>query len=111
MVHTARRQIPFAHREKTQAMPSDAPPFPGGIGRVLLCLACLAAAPSASAGPADKIYTPKVEKGETGIEFRSGYRIFGDSRDAIAYDAAVLAGLNAAAPDAMLRFEIEYEIY
>lgn len=66
-------------------MPSDAPPsFPGGIGRALLCLACVAAASSASAGPADKVYAPKVEKGETEIEFRSGYRIFGDGRDAYA---------------------------
>lgn len=33
------------------------------------------------------------------------------SGNKIAYDAAVLAGVNGAAPDTTLRFEIEYEMY
>jgi hypothetical protein len=43
-----------------------------------LCLALLGllAAPVAHAGPADKVYAPIVEQGETELEFRGGYRDF-----------------------------------
>ena len=47
-----------------------------------LVLACAAAAaPAALAGPADKVYRPLVEKGETELEFRGGYRDEGDGAD------------------------------
>ena len=47
-----------------------------------LTLACaLSASSLAIAGPADKVYRPIVEKGETEIEFRSGYRDFADGPD------------------------------
>jgi hypothetical protein len=41
--------------------------------RSLLALALLAATSTALAGPADKVYRPIVEKGETEIELRGGY--------------------------------------
>lgn len=45
----------------------------------LLALACgFAVAPAVLAGPADKVYRPIVEKGETEIELRGGYRDLGD---------------------------------
>lgn len=47
--------------------------------RGILALACLAATSVAFAGPADKVYTIEVEKGETEFEFRSGYRFFDGS--------------------------------
>ncbi len=40
---------------------------------------------SAFAGPADKIYRPFVEKGETEFEFRGGYRDYADGPDQRAY--------------------------
>jgi len=50
-----------------------------------LTLACaLSASSLAIAGPADKVYRPLVEKGETEIEFRSGYRDFADGPDVYA---------------------------
>jgi hypothetical protein len=51
------------------------------FARITVCLACLSAASAAFAGPADKVYTLKVEKGETEIEFRSGYQSFDGSPD------------------------------
>ena len=47
----------------------------------LLALALAAAASSALAGPADRVYRPIVEKGETEIELRGGYFDFGDGAD------------------------------
>ena len=47
----------------------------------LLALALTAAASSALAGPADRVYRPIVEKGETEIELRGGYFDFGDGAD------------------------------
>jgi hypothetical protein len=50
-----------------------------------VALALLAGAASpALAGPADKVYRPIVEKGETELEFRSGYRDFSDGPDVYA---------------------------
>lgn len=50
--------------------------------RSLLVVAiALAASTSAIAGPANKVYRPMVEKGETEFEFRGGYRDFGGSAD------------------------------
>jgi hypothetical protein len=53
--------------------------------RVALGLLVLAGSLSASslamAGPAAKVYRPVVEKGETEIELRSGYRDFADAPD------------------------------
>ena len=50
--------------------------------RSLLALAiALAASTSAIAGPANKVYRPIVEKGETEFEFRGGYRAFGGGAD------------------------------
>lgn len=46
----------------------------------VLALAVCAASP-ALAGPAEKVYRPFVEKGETEFELRSGYRAFGDGPD------------------------------
>lgn len=49
---------------------------------VLLALAAaLLASPRAEAGPADKVYRPVVEYGETEVELRGGY--LADERDAI----------------------------
>jgi hypothetical protein len=46
----------------------------------LLCLAMgLGASGSALAGPADIVYLPIVEKGETEFELAGGYRSFGDA--------------------------------
>jgi hypothetical protein len=39
----------------------------------------------ASAGPANKVYRPIVEKGETELEFRGGYRDYGSSPNEYAY--------------------------
>jgi hypothetical protein len=47
----------------------------------LLALALLGGASSALAGPADRVYRPTVEKGETEIELRGGYFDFGDGAD------------------------------
>lgn len=47
----------------------------------LLALALAGAASSALAGPADRVYRPIVEKGETEIELRGGYFDFGDGAD------------------------------
>jgi hypothetical protein len=47
----------------------------------LLALALLGAASTALAGPADRVYRPIVEKGETEIELRGGYFDFGDGAD------------------------------
>jgi len=44
----------------------------------LLALSLLAASSAAFAGPADTVYRPIVEKGETEFEFRSGYFDFED---------------------------------
>lgn len=53
--------------------------------RGLLALACSLSIPSlATAGPADKVYRPIVEKGETELEFRSGYRDFANAPDVYA---------------------------
>ena len=50
-----------------------------------VALALLAGAASpAFAGPADKVYRPFVEKGETEFEFRSGYRDFSGGPDVYA---------------------------
>jgi hypothetical protein len=43
---------------------------------LFLALLGLLAAPAAQAGPADTVYLPIVEKGETEFEFRGGYRDF-----------------------------------
>ncbi|HAZ08044.1 MAG TPA: hypothetical protein DCZ01_05870 [Elusimicrobia bacterium] len=52
----------------------------------LLAVAVSALASSAAlAGPANKVYSPIVEKGETEIEFRGGYRQFDDATDSYAY--------------------------
>jgi hypothetical protein len=51
----------------------------------VLALALGFAASSASAGPADKVYRPIVEKGETEIELRGGYLDFGDGADEYAW--------------------------
>ncbi len=45
----------------------------------------LATSVSAIAGPADKVYMPIVEKGETEVEFRGGYRDFDRGSDEYAY--------------------------
>ncbi len=48
----------------------------------LLALACsLFASSVAIAGPADKVYRPIVEKGETEIEWRGGFRDYGSAAD------------------------------
>ena len=47
---------------------------------IVLALAVGAASP-ALAGPADKVYRPIVEKGETEFELRSGYRSYGGGPD------------------------------
>jgi hypothetical protein len=52
------------------------PTIQANLARSLFFLACTVAASFAFAGPADKVYTIKVEKGETEIEFRSGYQSF-----------------------------------
>ena len=50
-----------------------------------------------------------------GDKHSAGPALFGVKRLAngnkLAYDAAVLAGINAAAPDTTIRFELEYEMY
>ena len=50
-----------------------------------------------------------------GATHAAGPAVFGlkrlAGRDKIRYNAAVLAGLNAAAPDATVRFQVEYEMY
>jgi hypothetical protein len=50
-----------------------------------------------------------------GATHSAGPALFGmkrvAGRDKIRYNAAVLAGLNSAAPDATLRFQVEYEMY
>lgn len=52
----------------------------------LLALAIgLAASSSALAGPANKVYAPVVEKGETEFELRGGYRDFDGGPDEYAY--------------------------
>jgi hypothetical protein len=43
-----------------------------------LALLALAIAPAAVAGPADTVYQPIVEQGETEFEVRGGFRDFGD---------------------------------
>ncbi len=45
----------------------------------------ICASSAALAGPADKVYRPFVEKGETEFEFRGGYRDFGAGPDEYAY--------------------------
>jgi hypothetical protein len=45
----------------------------------------LLASGAAMAGPADKVYVPIVEKGETEIEFRSGYRDFNNGANEYAH--------------------------
>jgi len=63
-------------------------PFRRPLVRSLLALACgIAAAPAALAGPADKVYRPIVEKGETEIEIRGGYFDFHDGADEYAWVA------------------------
>lgn len=49
--------------------------------RLVLAVTCAVASFAAVAGPADKVYVPKVEKGETEIEFRSGYRSYDGAAD------------------------------
>lgn len=45
----------------------------------------LVASTSAVAGPADKVYSPIVEQGETEFEFRGGYRDFDGAADQYAF--------------------------
>jgi hypothetical protein len=53
----------------------------------LLALALSAASLTATAGPADKVYRPIVEKGETEVEIRGGYFDLHDSADEYAWVA------------------------
>ena len=53
--------------------------------RLALLALALFASGTVLAGPADKVYTPKVEKGETEFELRGGYRDFADGPDEYAY--------------------------
>lgn len=62
---------------------------PGKDMRVVFSLLALSvsllASSAALAGPANKVYSPIVEKGETEIEFRGGYRQFDNAADSYAY--------------------------
>jgi hypothetical protein len=66
------------------------------FARPLLALACAAAfAPAALAGPADKVYRPIVEKGETELELRGGYRDFHAGADEYAWVFDIGYGVTA----------------
>lgn len=54
------------------------------LSLLVLAVGLLASA-AALAGPADKVYLPVVEKGETEVEFRGGYRDFNAGVDQYAY--------------------------
>lgn len=60
----------------------------------LLALALAAAATPAFAGPADTVYRPIVEKGETEFEFRAGYRTFDGAPDEHAGIFAIAHGVT-----------------
>jgi len=63
--------------------------------RSLLALAIgLLASSAALAGPADKVYLPTVEKGETEFELRSGYRDYADGDDEYASVFAIGYGVT-----------------
>ena len=57
---------------------------PVSLSLLALAVGCFASA-SAVAGPADKVYKPIVEKGETEFELRGGYRNFSGGPDQYAY--------------------------
>ena len=57
------------------------PPLRRALPRSLLLVLAATAASPAFAGPADKVYRPVVEKGETEFEWRGGYRDYGNGPD------------------------------
>lgn len=57
----------------------------GAWPRIAALAFAICASSTAIAGPADKVYRPFVEKGETEFEFRGGYRDFGNGPDEYAY--------------------------
>jgi len=57
------------------------------IASLSLLLLALGFSASALAGPADRVYRPIVEKGETEVEIRGGYFDFGDEADEYAWVA------------------------
>ncbi len=63
--------------------------------RGLIAAAGLAFAGAAAAGPADKVYLPAVEAGETEFEFRGGYQDGGATDDEQQYVFDVGYGVNA----------------
>ncbi len=60
----------------------------------LLIASSLLASPALLAGPADKVYSPIVEKGETEVEFRGGYRNFDSGPNEYAYVVDVGYGVT-----------------
>ncbi len=55
------------------------------ILRIALLSCLFPASQAAFAGPADTVYTPTVEQGETEFELRGGYRDYGDAPDEHAF--------------------------
>ena len=53
--------------------------------KLAVIVAAIALSSLAAAGPADKVYRPIVEKGETEFEFRGGYRDFNTDPSEHAY--------------------------
>jgi hypothetical protein len=54
-------------------------------GKLIVMLLAIMASEASLAGPADKVYRPIVEKGETEFEFRGGYRDFSADPSEYAY--------------------------
>lgn len=68
---------------------------PDKRARHLIAAAGLAFATAAGAGPADKVYMPSVEAGETEIEFRGGYHDGGEADNEHQYVLDVGHGINS----------------
>jgi hypothetical protein len=62
--------------------------------KLILVLLAMMVSGASLAGPADKVYRPIVEKGETEFEFRGGYRDFNADPSEYAYIFDVGYGVN-----------------